>query len=400
MALYEYKALTKTGIVKSGTLDAASDSAARAELVAKGLYPVSIKLHTTSTLFSFGNLFQATVSQKDLIFFTKQLAVLLRSGVPLLQALELLIDQFTGKLKSILITLKDNIKEGKSLADGMEQYPLTFSRIYMQLVRAGEASGKLEFILDKLVQYLERQTQIQSKVQGALMMPIIQLVVMFVAIIFLMVAVVPKITDMVSDLGKELPTATLAILAISNFLIDYHIALLVGVLLLTLGFAYAISTPQGKRVFDQMKLYIPVVQYFSRTSAVIQFCSTLGMLLESGVNLSAGLEIVDKIIDNTILRDTLQEAKDKIIKQGKITPFLKETKLFPPIALYLIKTGEESGQLDQMLTLVSQNYEGELNDFTDNLTTALGPIMTVVMGGLIGFIMMAVMGPMMALQQI
>ncbi|NBV40471.1 hypothetical protein EBR77_01360, partial [bacterium] len=174
----------------------------------------------------------------------------------------------------------------------------------------------------------------------------------------------------------------------------------IGVLLLTLGFAYAISTPQGKRVFDQMKLYIPVVQYFSRTSAVIQFCSTLGMLLESGVNLSAGLEIVDKIIDNTILRDTLQEAKDKIIKQGKITPFLKETKLFPPIALYLIKTGEESGQLDQMLTLVSQNYEGELNDFTDNLTTALGPIMTVVMGGLIGFIMMAVMGPMMALQQI
>ena len=143
-----------------------------------------------------------------------------------------------------------------------------------------------------------------------------------------------------------------------------------------------------------------MVSYFARIGAVVQFCSTLGMLEESGVSLSSALEIVDKIIDNEILRATLREAKEKIIKQGKITPFLKETNIFPPMAIYLIKTGEESGQLGTMLTTVANNYEKDLSDYTDALTASIEPAITILFGGIIGFILMAVMGPIMSMQSV
>ena len=400
MALYFYKALSKEGKLVSGTFDASSDAAVRTELTSKGLYAVHVELQSNRSSFALfsSQLFQSSVSFKDIIFFTKQLAVLLKAGVPLLQALELLADNFKGKLRSIIIALKDNIKEGKSLADGLESYPQVFNNIYVQLVRAGEASGKLEIILERLVEYLERRQTISGKIGKALFMPAMQLIIMSLVVVAIMVAVVPQITGILEESGKEIPTATKIIMSISDLFVNHYLLLGVGIGVFLLTFAYILSTPWGKVKFDTLKLHIPLVSYFARTGAVVQFCSTLGMLEESGVSLSSALEIVDKIIDNEILRATLREAKEKIIKQGKITPFLKETNIFPPVAIYLIKTGEESGQLGLMLNTVAINYEKELSDFTDALTVSIEPAITIVFGCVIGFILMAVMGPIMALQ--
>ncbi len=402
MALYFYKALSKAGKLVSGTFDASSDAAVRTDLSSKGLYAVHVELHANRSSFTLflSQLFQSNVSKKDVIFFTKQLAVLLKSGVPLMQTLELLAENFKGKLRSIIIALKDNIKEGKSLADGLENYPQVFSNIYVQLVRAGEASGKLEVILERLVDYLERRQEISGKISKALFMPAIQLTVMLLAVVAIMVLVVPQITGILVDSGKEIPSATKIIMYVSDLFVNHYLALGIGLGIFLITIAYILSTPWGKIKFDTLKLHIPMVSYFARTGAVVQFCSTLGMLEESGVSLSAALEIVDKIIDNAILQATLREAKEKIIKQGKITPFLKETNIFPSIAIYLIKTGEESGQLGTMLLTVANNYETDLSEFTDALTASIEPAITGVFGAIIFFILAAVMGPIMSMQSI
>lgn len=399
MALYFYRALSKEGKKVSGHLDASSVEAVRSLLTAKGLFPFEVKIQKESGASFFASLFEQPVSFKDIIFFTKQLAVLLKSGVPLLQSLELLSDQFTGKLRSIIISLKDGVKEGKSLADGLASYPKTFSNIYIQLVKAGEASGKLETILERLVEYLERTEETRRKVSKAFSGPLMQLGIMAMAVVAIMTLIIPQLKSMLKTAGKEVPLATQILLTGSYILTNHYLVVLVIILTITIAFQYWKSRPEGKRTLDTLKLKIPVVKFFAQTSAVVQFCGTLGMLLESGVNLSQALDIVCNIIDNSILVETLKEAKDKIIKQGKISPFLKETGLFPPMAIYLINTGEQSGNLDFMLLTVAHNYEVELNDFSDSLTSKLEPIMTVVMGCVIGFIMFAIMGPMMSMYE-
>ncbi|MBP9764915.1 type II secretion system F family protein [Candidatus Babeliales bacterium] len=400
MALYFYKALSKEGKKISGYLDGASPEAIRSQLTTKGLYPVEIRQQDEQSGASFiASLFETPVSVNDLVFFTKQLAVLLRSGVPLLQALELLSEQFTGKLRSIIISLKDGVKEGKSLADGLATYPKTFTKIYIQLVRAGEASGKLETILERLTTYLQRQEEIQKKVSGALFYPLVQIGVIVVVVVVIMLVVIPNLQGMLKSTGQELPFATQLLLNGSYIVTNYWLYLLLSILGIAVAFQYWHSTPSGKRTMDAIILKIPGIKYFARTSAIVQFSNTLGMLLEGGVNLSNALDIVCDIIDNTVLLETLQQARDKIIKQGKITPFLKETGLFPPMAIYLINTGEQSGKLDEMLLTVARNYEVELTDLTDRLTDNIPTIMTFVMAGVVGFIMWAVMGPILGMYE-
>jgi type II secretory pathway component PulF len=395
MALYVYKALTRTGKQVSGRLDAQSSIAVRTELVSKNMYPVSIELYKDTSIFQrfFGNLFQPKVAFKDLIFFTKQMGVMLRSGVPLLQALELLTDQFTGKLHSILVSIKDGIKEGSSFADGLENYPETFSTIYIQLVRAGEASGRLEQILDRLIGYLERREALRKKISGAMFQPLFQLAFIFLIVIGLMVTIVPNLVNVIGKMSGGLPISTVILMTMSDYLINHYVLLGEILLVMVIAFMYWTSTKQGQYSLDYFKLHSPVIGYFSQMSAVIQFCNTLGMLLENGVSLAPALDIVCNIIENKILVQSLEAAKEKIIKQGKISSFLKETKIFPPMAIYLINTGEQNGKLDQMLLLVAKNYDDDLSELTDKLTSALGPIMTIVMGLVVGFIMMAIMGP-------
>lgn len=397
MALYVYKALTKQGKQVSGQIDAASSEAVRAEIVAKNMYPVDIKLYKNASFeFSLRNIFQQSVAFKDLIFFTKQLAVLLRSGVPLLQALELLVDQFKGKLHSILISLKDGIKEGRSLADGLENYPKVFSKIYVQLVRAGEASGQLEVILMRLTEYLERREALRKKVSGALSYPIFQLVIVFVMVVGLMTKVVPGLVDVLEGMSTKIPSQTKFLMALSDFMINRYIVMYGSILGVILAFTTWRSTKKGRYLWDSFMLKVPVVKFFAKTNAVVQFCSTLGMLLESGVSLAPALDIVANIIENKVLLEAIEQAKEKIVKQGKITSFLKETDIFPPMAIYLIKTGEQSGELPLMLLTVSKNYEEELSELTDSLTSKIEPAMLVIMGVIVGFVMWAIMGPLLS----
>lgn len=401
MALYSYQSLSKEGKKISGFLDASSLQDAKAKLYSRGLYIVSISTAEGDTGRPwYKRLFEGGVSLKDKIMFTKQLAVLLRSGIPLLQTLELLIDQFEGKMRSIIVDLKDGVKEGLSLAEGLKKYPKFFDNIYIQLVRAGEATGKLEVILDRLALFLEKKQALQSKIKSALRYPMIQLSVVILVVIFLLTFVVPRIAQIFIDAGSQLPTPTRIVMAASNFLQHHYILLLILVISLSSAFIYWKASPSGAKTLDKIKLKLPMIKFFSKTNAVVQFSKTLGMLLEGGVNLSEALDIVCNIVTNRVLADQLNEAKDKIIKEGRIAEYLKQTKIFPPIAIYLIRTGEQSGELAKMLLTVGDNYEQELSELTDKLTGTMEPIIMAFMAIVVGFVVIAVATPIMQMSQL
>lgn len=396
MALYFYQAFAKDGKKVSGYIDAPSQQRVKEQLSKRGLFTVTITAASQeSRLGFFARLFQRSVTVKEKILLTRQLMILLRSGVPLLQALELLTDQFTGLLRTILVRVKDDIKEGQSLADALRKYPNTFDTIYVQLVRAGEASGKLETILERLVSYMERREELRKQVSEALRGPMINLGASILVVVFLLVKAVPTMIETLASSGKDLPGSTKFLLAISNGIVNHYLIILCSMAAIASAFNYWHSTSSGARQWDQFKLKLPLVGYFARTNAIVQFCYTLGVLLEGGVHLSQALDIVCSIINNRILADTLQEARDKIVKQGKIAQYLKQTDMFPPIAIYLISTGEESGTLDTMLLTVARNHEEELKEISDTMTAFMGPVMLLVMGVVVGFIVLSMATPMM-----
>lgn len=394
MPLYFYQAFAKDGKKVSGYIDSPTSAQVKEQLTSQGMYPISISVAKEEARQPFyKRMFARGVTTKDLIVFTKQLAVLLKAGIPLLQSIELLSDQFTGQLHTILVSVKDDLRGGSSFANALSKFPKVFNTIYVQLVRAGEASGKLDLILERLTGYIERQAETAKKIKGALMLPIIQLTIAVGVVVILLIKVVPDLAKAFGD--TKLPLPTRIIMGLSDVFTKYYIIVGIVLLVLYLAYRYYRSTPVGARMIDKIKLKLPLIGYFVRTKAVVQFSQTLGVLLESGVSLSESLDIVCKIVDNRVLADSLREARDKIIKQGKIAQYLKQTNIFSPIATYMISTGEESGQLDFMLLTVAKNYEEELSDIIDRLTTALGPALLIVMALIVGFIVVAVALPIM-----
>lgn len=397
MPLYHYESFSKRGGKVTGTIDAPSPQAAKDMLKGQGLMPTTI---VEASLLQGGGgflsqLFAKKIELKTVLLFTKQLAVLLRSSVPLLQAFELMIEQFEGPFQRVLISIKDGLKSGEPLAKELGRYPKVFSNVYIQLVRAGEASGKLDVILLRLTEYLERSEETKKRIKKAMSYPIMMLSFALLVVIGMMVGLVPKIKDIFSKMKSELPGPTKILIVMSDFFVG-NFALIIIVLVGGIsGFLYWKSTASGKYKLDEIFLRLPLTAYFSRLRAVVQFSSTLGMLLESGVNLSEALDIVCNIVDNKVLVKKLGEARDKIIKEGKISQYLRETGIFPNIASYMINTGEQSGKLSEMLLSVGNDYEKELNEVTDGITAKISPIMTMLLGGIVTFIILAIFLPIM-----
>ncbi|PCI74114.1 hypothetical protein COB28_01995 [Candidatus Dependentiae bacterium] len=401
MPLFSHQSFNKKGEQVSGKIDATSIAAAKDLLRGQGLMPTKITPLTENNerqWYSF--LFDKPIAFKSLLLFTRQLSVLLRSGVPLLQAIELLTEQFDGQMQRILTSIKDGLKSGESFASELAKHPRVFSNIYIQLARAGEASGKLELILDRLTVYLERSEEQKKRIKSAMTQPIILLSVTALVVIGFIMFILPSMTDMFTKSGQALPGPTQLMMDASYLLTNHYIKIVCGLALLITTFSYWKQTASGRLKIDTFLLNAPLISYFVKTKAVVQFSKTLGMLLESGVHLPEALDIVSNIIDNKVLVHKLSAARDKIIKEGKIAKHLKETGIFPSIASYMISTGEQSGRLAQMLTTVGNDYDDELNEIIDGLTAAINPIMTILLAGIVVFIVLSIFLPIMQMGDI
>jgi type II secretory pathway component PulF len=398
MPFFYYQAFSKTGKKESGVLEASSPQFVREALLLKGLYPVSVILQSNDGGIGikglFNKLFQPVLTLKDKLFFTKQLAMLLKSGIALADAINLMIDQSPKYMIPMLSRIRDDLREGGSFANILSMYPRSFPPLYVQLIKAGEASGQMEKVLLRLAIFLEEEDAFNKSVNDAVRGPLIQLAMVAAVSIFLLTFIVPKIADVFKSMGdKPLPAITKFVLALSDALINNYVLVAVGLFSVVAIYKIWSSSQSGQLTLDKFKLKLPVVKYFNRTVAVVQFSQTLGLLLESGVNIAEALEIVVQIVNNQILVEALKKARDNIIKQGRVTEYLQKTGLFSGVDVHLIGTGEQSGALDSMLIQVGKYNQEDLKEFSGQLTALLNPLSMVILAVVVGTIIIAVMAP-------
>lgn len=394
MPLFRYQAFDHLGKNINGELDASNESELKDILKSKNL--ILYKINKSGQGFLSGKIidfFGPRVDAKSKIQFTNQLSILLRAGVPLLDAIDLLIGQFSNPMKKILVDIKEELKEGVSLADALSKYSKIFSNVYIQLVKAGEASGSLELVLDRMTTFLERTESTKTRITKALRPIYLQIFVMLSVTLGAITFIIPMMSKMLTQMGKALPPITQFMLDLSDFFQSYGILLAGFALILFIIFNRWASTHKGKVALHSFFLKIPKVSEFSKNNAVMQFSETLGMLLDAGANLPQALDIVNKIIENAVLEDALTKARLEIIKEGKIAKHLEKTNMFLPVSIYMIKTGEKSGNLAKMLKKVGSDAEIELVDSLDNLIAMINPVMMIFVGVLVLFIVLSIFLP-------
>ncbi|RME21870.1 MAG: type II secretion system protein GspF [Deltaproteobacteria bacterium] len=402
MAVYKFKGVTTAGKTVSGIRSADSARALHNVLKREGIFPTEITEQGEKAQGGEIDLKRLSrrVSARELSVITRQLATLLKAGVTLVESLSAVIDQSENPtMKLVLSQVKQRVNEGSSLAEAMAQHPKVFPELYCNMVRAGESSGALDIVLQRLADFTESQAQLRSKIIGTLTYPAIMVMVGIVIVVILMVVVIPKITKIFADRKATLPLPTKVLLAIANFTRDWWWALLLGAIVGLIVFARYIRTPSGRQRWDRFKLDMPVAGNIIRMLAISRFAKTLATLLRSGVPLLGAMNIVRTIVNNTILAQAIDEARDSIREGESIAAPLKRSGEFPPLVIHMIAVGERSGQLEQMLEHVADSYQSQAETRINTLTTLLEPLMIVFMGGAVAFMVLSILLPIMQLNE-
>jgi general secretion pathway protein F len=413
--LYAWKGLNSGGKAQSGTREADGPKALRALLRKDGLFLTEMREvvggDRSGALagsaqgkglkkeIDFKKYFER-VSPQDVSVFTRQLATLLKAGIPLAEALGALSDQSENKkFQMIMAGIRQKVNEGGSLADAMKEHPTVFPELYTNMVRSGETAGNLDAVLARLADFLDKQHALRSKVAGAMTYPILMLVLGTGVMGVLMVAVVPKITAIFEDTGAALPWNTQVLIFVAGLTGSYWWLLLLLAVGLFFGIRRWSRTVKGRAAIDRAQLRMWLVGHLVRYVAVARFARTLATMLASGVPLLTALEIVKKVLDNTVLERVIEEARDAIREGESIAATLKKSGQFPPMMCHMIAVGERSGQLESMLENVAISYERDVEVQVNRLTTLLSPIMIVVMAVGVGFIVFSIITPIMDMQQ-
>ncbi len=402
MPLYEYKGLNKIGKTVTGTKDAPTKAALREALMKTGVYLSECKEKTGAKAAESGGFKQikigSGVSKQDIKDFTSSFCTLTKAQIPLVECLNALADQAENEtLKTALIDIKGKVSEGSSLANAMADYPKIFDTLYISMIRAGESSGSLDIVLERLTGFLESQLRLKSRVTGAMVYPLIMIVIGILLMIVLLVFVIPRVTKLFDQQKKDLPGITKFLLATTDFVNHFWWLIILIVIGLALAFKKWTSTPKGKMQWDTIVLKVPLFGGLIRMVSISRFAKTLSTLLASGVPLLKALDIVKAVLGNEVLAKVVENAHDSIKEGETLALPLKRSGEFPPLMIHMITVGEKAGRLEEMLNSVADNYEEQVGVKVDALTTMLEPLMIVVMGGTIGFVVFAIMLPIMQL---
>ena len=406
MPVFEYSALTQRGKTVSGILDAESPSAARQKLRLEGKFPVSVDLvHDALQHRSDGRLHLAAMLQRvrpaEVAMATRQLATLVDAGFALVGALEVVSAQIpTQRLRKILAKVKDAIVEGKSFAEALQPYSRVFSPLYVNMVKAGESSGTLNIVLERLADVMEKHEALKNRITAALAYPILMLLVGATVLIVLMTYIVPRITTIFEDMNQALPAPTQALIAVSDFLRDWWWLLLLAIAGGVLSLWRIRRLHHGRLHTDRFLLNSPIVGGLLQKLDTARITRTLASLLENGVPLIASLGIVQNIPANILFREALHNAGRSVSQGIDLANSLAPAGVIPPLALQMIRIGEQTGALEKMMLKVAQAYENEVELSFTTLTSLLEPLMIVVMGGVIGFIVLSICLPIFEMNQL
>jgi len=403
MPVYQYQGYRTDGGAATGIIDAENVKVARLKLRKEGVYPTNVVEQGQSPSRSQEKTIRraersigrsATLSSTDLALMTRQFATLLVAGLPLVEALGVLVDQAEKKpIKALLADIREQIRGGKALSAVLETYEKDFSPIYVHMVRAGEASGALDQILFRLAEFLEKQLALRNKVTNAMLYPIIMLVIGSVILFFLITFVVPKITLVFAQQKQVLPWPTVALMSVSQFFADYWmvlVGLLLGSLYMTRRF---IRTGAGRIMADRLILKLPLIGDVARMVSISRLTSTLSTMLASGVQLLDAMDVSKRVMNNRVLEETVEAARQNIREGETIADPLKRSGEFPALVTHMIAVGEKSGEMEEMLRRVSQIYDSEVERVIARLTSLMEPIMILAMGAIVLFIVVAILLP-------
>ncbi len=404
MPLYAYRGLDAGGQAVGGVVDADSPRGARQKLRRTGVFPTDLSEERTATAartLPVRLRRSDRVPANELAAITRQFATLIGAGLPLVEALGALAEQAERPaLARTLAKVRQEVTEGRSLADALAQHPRLFASLYVNMVRAGEASGALHVVLERLADYTENQARLLGKVRSALTYPVIMLLLSATILFFLLSYVVPKVTRIFQETHQQLPLPTRFLLGASDLVSQWWWL----ILLVAGGGAIALRqwarTDGGRERVDRWTLGFPYLGRVMQKLAVARFARTLSTLLASGIPLLPALDIVKSIVDNTLLTRAIERARDAIREGQSIAPPLRESGLFPPLVVHMVAVGERSGELETMLGKAADSYDDEVENAVVALTTILEPFIIVFMGGVVLFIVLAILLPIFELNRI
>ena len=410
MPVYAYKGLNAKGRNVGGIIDADTPKTARLKLRKSGIYPTDLNeeneqkktsaAEIVRTQFDIRTVFER-ITPQDLALITRQLATLVGAGLPLVDCLGALVEQVDGaRQKRILSQVRQGVVEGRTLADAMKAHPRVFNDLYVNMVRAGEASGALDLVLMRLADYTERAAQLRNKVRSALTYPVVAGLVSGGILFFLLSYVVPKVTRIFAETKQELPTMTVILLAISHVASEYWWLILGVLVAVVIGVRVSIRTPTGRLRFDRAQLRIPYFGKLLKKVALARFARTLSTLLLGGIPLLQSLEIVKHVVNNAVLKNAIDDGRTAIREGQSVAEPLKRSGLFPPLLVHMIAVGEKSGELEQMLSRAADAYDNEVESSVNSLTSIMEPVMIIFMGGVVLFIVMAILLPIFELNQL
>ena len=398
MAQFNYKAVDKNGKAKKGTIDAADREKAQEKLKSEGLAVTELKdAGEAKAGFSLG---KKKVKSRDLSILCKQMVSILNAGVTVITALDMLSEQMDNKtLKNALIEAKIYVEKGGTLSDAMRLNPDIFPPIMINMVAAGESSGSMEKSFDRLSTHFEKDDALKGKIKGALTYPIIVMIVAVLVIIVVMIAVIPNFVDMFADMGTQLPFATRMMMAGSDFILTKWYILVVIIAAIVFGVKMFKATPTGQLLFAKISINAPIFKDLVIKSNASRFARTLSTLMAAGIPMLDAIEQVAKMMDNKIFRDGLMDTKAQVAKGLPLSKPLKDMGVFPTMLVQMVKIGEETGNIEDMMDKVADLYEREVDLATESLTQAMEPLTMVLMAGIVGIIVAAVYGPILSMYE-
>ncbi|MBA7509965.1 Type II secretion system protein F [subsurface metagenome] len=398
MALFGYKVRSPQGNILTGTIEAREQRMVIDRLRHQRFIVLEIgeiKKSASKDLLDSINFLKKRVKQKDLVLFSRQLSTLIGAGVPIVQGLTILVEQIENPaFKKVITSVREDIESGTSITEALSRHPTVFSELYVNMVKAGELGGILDIILERLSAYQESAAALRGKIRAAMIYPAVIALVAGGVTTFLMVVVVPMFVKIFQQVGAELPLPTQILLMLSNFLKRYIIFLIIGLIAFVVGLRQYYKTEAGSMYIDTLLLRLPLFGSLLRKVAVAKFTRTFGTLVKSGVPILQALETVAKTSGNRVVEKAVLAAKDAIREGERISDPLKASGVFPPMVTQMISVGEETGNLDAMLSKIAEFYEQEVDAAVSGLTSLIEPVVVVFMGVIIGAIAVAMYMPM------
>ena len=398
MGAYQYLALKKNGSANKGVIEADSERHARQLLREQGLIPTEVQ---TLNQPRVGTSTKSKISAADLSLLTRQLSTLIAAGIPVEESLRGVSEQTEkDKVRELVIGIRSKVLEGYGLAQAMAQYPNAFPELYRATVGSGEQTGRLDLVLEKLADYTESQQQTRQKIQQALIYPFIMILVSAGIISFLLTFVVPKIIEVFTSSGQTLPAMTEVLIGMSHFVQAYGLYTLIGLIIALIAFKRSLNNINIKTAWHRFLLKLPIISYLVKTVNVARYIHTFGILFAAGVSVLETMRVSASLITNLVMREAFDTATLRVREGSGINEALKETRYISPMAIHLIASGEKSGQLSSMMERAASHLDNEVKRLIDTSLTLLEPLVILMMGAVVLFIVLATLLPIFSMEQL